>query len=159
MNRNLKIRLAEKKDFYEILELFESWKPDDWDKELAQKYYVRFFEQNQFPEDKNYVGGIDNRIITVIGYYQDEEVDNIYWLGWFYTHRDFKRQGYGEQMLDYIMNELKHKHVEKLYTHTSSYKLYKPAQALYLKKGFLKEGILKDFYEHREGRIFFCKHL
>ena len=155
MAGQLKIRSAEPNDFDEIIDLFESWAPDNWDSGYAKRYYQNYFD-NLYPVDEVFVGTIDNKVVGVTGYCPDpEETGGIYWLDWFYVHRDITKHGYGGQLLDHVIGILKNKKARKLYVNTASSRLYKPARKLYKDKGFEEEGVLKDFYEKGEHQIIF----
>ena len=158
--KQLEIREAKRADKKDILKLIESWKPYHWDAEPANKHFTRFFESNDFPQDKFFVGLMDNRIVSVIGYCPDRfNKIGIYCLGWFYTHKDYSRLGIGQRMFDFVISELKAKKARKLFVNTSSDDFYTPAVNLYLRMGFKQEGALEDFYEKGENRLIFGMYL
>jgi Acetyltransferase (GNAT) family. len=157
--KKLVIRKAGKEDLDKIKELFSSWGTQDWDKKSAEEYYDQYFTQNRYPDDEVFVGILGNEIVSVIGYCLEKEASGIYWLGWFYNHKLHTRQGYGGEMLDYVMKELKNKKARKLFAYTSTDEFYTGAQNLYLSRGFIKESVLKDFYEDGEDQIVFGLHL
>lgn len=63
----MKIRQAEPEDLQNMVKVFESWKPRDWDKDPAAEYYQKYFKKEDNLEDKNFVGIYDNKIVSVIG--------------------------------------------------------------------------------------------
>ena len=142
-----------------INELFSSWGTQCWDKKSAGEYFDQYFIQNRYPDDEVFVGILGNEILSVIGYCPEKEASGIYWLGWFYNHNLHTRLGYGGEMLDHVLKELKNKNARKLFAYTSSDVYYTSAQKLYLSRGFIKEAVLKDFYKDGEDQIVFGKHL
>ena len=155
MPDKLNIRYASPADYGEIINIFESWGFDHWDTDYAAKYYRAFFN-NCCQGDEVFVLKISCKIVGVTGYCPDpEESDGIYWLNWFYVHKDYKDHGYGRKLLDYVINKLKNKDARKLFVNTTSYRFYKPARDLYKAKGFKEEGILKDFYGKGEHQVIF----
>ena len=156
MSEELEIRTANLDDYDAIIKLF-----DNQDKEFAVRYYKVFFNnRNCCPLDEVFVRVVEGKIVGVIGYCPDRlETDDIYWLGWFYVHENFRRHGYGRELLDYVIDILKIKPVRKLYVDTSSFTSYKKAMALYKKTGFAYEGTLKDYYEKGEDQIILGKYL
>ena len=152
------IRKTKREDLKDILKLIESWKPYHWDITPANEHFTRFFESNDFPQDKFFVGLIDNKIVSVVGYCPDRlNKIGIYWLGWFYTHKDYKQRGVGKSMFDFIISELIAKKAKKLFVNTSSHSFYRSAVNFYRKMGFRKVDVLKHFYEKDEHQIIMSK--
>jgi len=154
------IRQATREDKKDILKLIESWKPYHWDIKPANEHFTRFFESNDFPQDKFFVGLIDNKIVSVIGYCSDRLNEiGVYWLGWFYTHNEYKHSGIGKIMFDFVTLELKERKAKKLFVNTSSHSFYKSAVIFYQKMGFRKVDVLNDFYEEGEDQIIMSRKL
>ena len=147
----LKIRKAKAKDRDGILKIFESQK-SSWDKKFARHYYDDFFNQAH-PNDEIFIGEVNSKVVSVIGLCPDKlETKDVYWLGWFYTHKDYSGKNIGGDLLRYVIDHLSGK-ARKLYVDTSSYKFYRPALNLYLKNGFRIEAVLRDYYENGEDQI------
>ena len=156
----LKIRKATPEDKKDILNLIGSWKPYHWDINSANKHFTRFFGSEDFPKDKFFVGLIDNKIISVIGYCSDRFNEiGVYCLGWFYTHKGNNHRGTGKRMFNFVISELKAKKARKLFVNTSSHPFYRPALNFYRKVGFEKNVIFNDFYGKGEHQIIMCKSL
>jgi len=47
--------------------------------------------------------------LGVTGYFNDRYETGYYWLGWFYIHKEWERNEYGQQLLDYVIKQLKKK--------------------------------------------------
>jgi ribosomal protein S18 acetylase RimI-like enzyme len=154
------IRKAKREDKKDILNLIESWKPYHWDTTPANEYFIRFFESDEFSQDKFFVGLIDNKIVSVIGYCPDRLNEiGVYWLGWFYTHKDYKQRGVGKSMFNFVISELITKKAIKLFVNTSSHSFYRSAVSFYQKMGFRKVDVLNDFYEKDEDQIIMNRKL
>ena len=153
----LEIRIAEPIDYDEIIEVFDSWTRENWDKKYAERYYREFFDNRHCrPKDEVFVGVVNGRIVGVTGYCPDlQESDDIHWLNWFYVHKHFLNHGYGGLLLDHVIEILKTKKARKLYVDTTSNKLYEDAKALYESRGFIPEGTLKDYYGKGEDQIIY----
>jgi len=149
------IRKTKRKDKKDILKIIESWKPYHWDVKPANKHFTRFFESNDFPHDRFFVGLMDNKIVSVIGYYHDH-INEVGWLEWFYTHKDYDHRGIGKFMFDFVISKLKAK---RFFVSTSSSEFYEPAVHFYKKMGFEKIDVKKDFYEKGEHQIIMSKSL
>jgi len=159
--KKLKIRTANSKDYDEIINIFNSWHPNIWDKVYAESYYRDFFSDTTgYPQDKVFVGILGRKVVGVTGYCQDcYKTAGIYWLNWFYVHKDYAGEGYGGQLLDYVIKKLKSKKARKLYVDTTSYRFYSDALALYRKTGFTNEAVLEDYYGKNEDQIIMGKNL
>ncbi len=90
MSGELIIRPADPNDYEAIIAVFDSWAPDKWDKEYAERYYRDLFDNRHcHPKDEVFVGVVNGRIVGVSGYCQDlQETNDIHWLNWFYVHKD-----------------------------------------------------------------------
>ena len=152
--KQLKIREAQRADKKHILKLIESWKPYHWDFKPAKEHFTRFFETNDFPNDKFFVGLMDNQIVSVIGYYHDH-ANEISWLEWFYTHKDYSHLGIGQRMFDLVISELKAKKTKRLLVNTGLDEFYEPAVSFYHKMGLKKTD---DIYEEDEDSIIMSKN-
>lgn len=156
----LEIRKAERTDKQKILQLIESWKPYHWDIKPANKYFTRFFGSNDFPHDKFFVGLINKKIVSVIGYCPDRfNKTDIYFLGWFYTHKDYNHCGIGKHMLEFVISELKAKKAKNLFVNTSSDEFYEPAVRFYRKMRFEQIYVKYNFYGKGEQQIILSKSL
>jgi ribosomal protein S18 acetylase RimI-like enzyme len=154
------IRKATREDKKDILKLIESYKPYHWDIKPANEHFTRFFESNDFPQDNFFVGLIDNKIVSVIGYCSDRLNEiGVYWLGWFYTHKDHNYRGIGRYMFNFVISELRAKKAKQLFVNTSSHPFYRHALKFYRKMGFKKVDVLNDFYEKGEDQIIMSRKL
>jgi ribosomal protein S18 acetylase RimI-like enzyme len=157
------IRLARIEDKKKILSVIGSYR-HQWDKDFAKRYYDDYFNTNTglSKRDRVYVLTDDEELLGVIGCCPDYyESDHNYWLGWFYIHSQYKKRGYGRQLLDHVIEEMKKlninkpkdKKVKKLFVDTSSDETYNRALKLYLKRGFKKVAQIKDYYGKGEHQI------
>lgn len=84
---------------------------------------------------------------------------NSYDLYWIATHDDYRGKGVGSIILRETEKKVKSMGGRILYIETSSKPLYKPTQYFYEKHGYLKEAILKEFYDINDDKIIYSKHL
>jgi len=149
------IRPALANDYTGIMEIFKSWKSKDWDLEFAQRYYRDFWgARNCYPGDDVFVKIVGNQIVGTIGSSHDRsEAEDIYWLNWFYVHQSYIKNGYGEELLLFVIDRLKKAGGRKLYVDTSSNVLYRSAIKLYTKTGFKEEAALRDYYGAGEDQL------
>lgn len=159
----MEIRSAKKEDISNILKVIGSDRfGNKWDKPLAKRYYKSKFNNtcNCFEGDKVFVGMVKKKIVAVIGYCPDRlETKRSYWLGWFYVHKDYRDNKYGQTLLRKVINELKDIGARKLFVDTSSDPNYIKAVDFYLKNGFKLEAVLRDYYGEGEDQIIFGREL
>jgi len=144
------IRKAISKDKDRIFEIFES-QDTKWDIPYAKRYYDDYFNDAN-PDEIVFVGMVDDNIVAVTGYCPDSDINDVYWLNWHYTHKDFEGKGIGGKLLDHVIEMLSPK-IRKFYVNTGSRLLNLRALNLYLKKGFKIEAVLKDYYGEGEDQI------
>ena len=159
VTNSIKIRMAVSKDKSAILSVIGSYR-QKWDRPIAKKYYDVFFSTPEcLKGDTVYVAVLHNKIVGVSGYFIDRYETDYYWLGWFYIHKDWARNRYGEQLLKYVIEQLKKKKVKKLFVNTSSAPFYKGALAFYKRNGFKREAVIKNYYWNGEHQIILSKKL
>ena len=149
--KGLSIRKAQAKDRDSIFEIFES-QDTRWDIPYARKYFDDYFN-NVNPDDVVFVGILDGKTVAVTGYFPDSyDIDDVYWLNWHYTHKDYEGKGIGGKLLEYVIEMLSPK-IRKFYVNTGSRLLNLRALNLYIKKGFRIEAVLRDYYGKGEDQI------
>ena len=82
-----------------------------------------------------------------------------YDLYWIATHDDYRGKGVGSLILSETEKKIKSMGGRKIYIETSSKPLYIPTQGFYEKHGYLKEALLKDFYDVNDDKIIYSKSL
>lgn len=150
----LEIRPALPEDLKSIKAVFKSHEPDhDW--KLAKRYYRSYFSTPaNHPGEVVLVGISADRVAGVIGYLRDRRrAQGVFWLGWFYVHSQGRGQSFGKRLLERVIAEVREHGGRKLYTDTSSFKLYDRAHRLYREVGFEEEGTLRDYYEDGENQV------
>lgn len=84
---------------------------------------------------------------------------NSYDLYWIATHNDYRGKGVGSLVLRETEQRIKSLGGRVIYIETSSKPLYIPTQGFYEKHEYLKEAVLKDFYDIADDKIVYSKHL
>lgn len=145
------IRKMELGDLRHVLKIIENH--DDDDSEAAEQDY----DSRGF--DDQYVLEIDNRVIGVTGYRSIEGCDQSFWLSWTYLKPEYRRQGFGKQLVQHVVDTLCEQDGRKLFVKVSDYEdeeegqIYAAALALYEKLGFELEVKSEDFYDDGEAQL------
>jgi GNAT superfamily N-acetyltransferase len=82
-----------------------------------------------------------------------------YDLYWIAVDEQFRKKGYGKEMMlktEEVICSLGGKHI---YAETSSRDLYRPTHIFYENCGYLREASLKDFYAEGDSKIIYSKVL
>lgn len=150
------IREARPEDLNAIAGVFRSHRPNrDW--RFASAYFrERFAVQGPCPDDVLLVGVKGDRVIGVIGYWiHEDDMDDVFWLNWFYVHRAEGGQQHGKRLLGRVIEDLGRRGARKLYTYTSSFVFYDRARHRYLEHGFKLEATLPDYYGEGEHQLIY----
>lgn len=152
------IREMKKDELKRVLRLIRMH--DSQDARYARRYYRDYFSRWGKGWDKVILAEYRGKLAGVSGYFYDnEEAQGIYWLGYTFIHPKFQGHGVGSQMLAYIIKDLKRREARKLFLSTSSDAIYRGAVSFYTDQGFRWEGTLKDLYGPGEDQILMGKDL
>ncbi len=80
-------------------------------------------------------------------------------LYWIVVDRDFRGQGIGSGLIDFLEEEIRKRKGRMILADTSSIFSYEKAHQFYLKKGFQEVARVPDFYWEGNDRITFCKRI
>lgn len=73
--------------------------------------------------------------------------EGTYEIFWLSVDNQFRGCGIGHQIINKLIYELKRRGASKLYLKTDSKEQYRPTRNFYEKCGFIKEAVLKGYYE------------
>ncbi|OFX41575.1 MAG: hypothetical protein A2X08_06520 [Bacteroidetes bacterium GWA2_32_17] len=77
---------------------------------------------------------------------------DLYWLA---THNDFRGKGIGKKILNEMYKHIKSLGGTAVYAETSEREQYLPTRKFYESCGYLKEAVLKDFYDIGDSKAVF----
>ncbi len=80
-------------------------------------------------------------------------------LYWIVVDSEFKGQGIGSRLIDFLEEEMRRRKGRLILADTSSISSYEEAHRFYLKKGFQEVARVPDFYWVGNDRITFCKKI
>jgi GNAT superfamily N-acetyltransferase len=130
------------------------------DAKQARKTYREQLQTGKRLRDRVFAAEQDGRIVGVSGFwYDDDSGYGVYSLNWTYVDQRLQRQGIGSKLMAKVDNELRKRHARKLYVQTSNRKLYQDALQFYLRNGFKREAVLRDYYDRGEDQIILGKEL
>jgi ribosomal protein S18 acetylase RimI-like enzyme len=101
-----------------------------------------------------------NDTLIGVAYYAPEnfaqEVYNLYFLG---IKPQNQGQGTGTKMIKYIESELKEAEQRILLVETSGLPEFENTRNFYLKQGFVREGVIREYYKAGDDKVIFWKKL
>ena len=77
---------------------------------------------------------------------------DLYWLA---THNNFRGKGIGKKILNEMYKHIKAMGGTAVYAETSEREQYLPTRKFYESCGYLKEAVLKDFYDKGDSKAVF----
>lgn len=125
---------------------------DEDDFEWAQKTYSEGLS-GQF------VLSVDGQVVGVTGASQLPDTDRAWGISWTYLQRNIRGRGYGRELLESLMLELRRQGARKAFVNTSDYfdpedgDIYQAAREAYRAVGFAEELRHADFYDKGEAQI------
>ncbi|MGX5175389.1 N-acetyltransferase family protein [Aliikangiella sp. IMCC44653] len=145
----LSFRKADPQDLAKIIELVATHDEDDAEAIEDSLLATNFAN--------HYCALIDNSVVGVTGYTQQPGCDRTFYLSWTYLHQKYCGQGYGLQLMKYILTEIEAAGARKVFVKISDYvdpdegAVYAAAMALYKKLGFNEEVTLQNYYAENEA--------
>jgi ribosomal protein S18 acetylase RimI-like enzyme len=85
--------------------------------------------------------------------------DGVYDLYWIAVDPKHQGQGFGQLLLKFVENEVRHEAGRMLLIETSSKRSYAPTIRFYQQAGYHEISRIKDFYRIEDDKVVFCKHL
>lgn len=160
INPNYSIREMAEEDLDAVVSIISRCMGKE-DAFYAKRGFVKYFSKNKTdPYSRYWVSCSNGTVIGVIGLNQDDdEKDDIFWVGWFAIVPKRQRIGIGSKLFTFMENVAIKQGARILYVNTSSDSSYKKACAFYKKQKFIQEARLSDYYEEGEDNIIFSKKL
>ena len=145
------IRSMNMSELPRVLEIINDFDEDD--AQAAESDY----HDNGF--DHHFVIENEGQVIGTTGFRLVEGCDQTAWLSWTYINSTSRNQGFGKQMLEQLITNMREQYVRKVFVKVSNYQdpqhgdVYGAAGKLYNSMGFEAQLINKDFYDEDEDQI------
>ena len=148
-NKLTTIRPMQDDDLESVLQIIEEHDEDD--AQEAQRDYQESGISGQ------YVLVYDNNVIGVTGAKRVTACDNTFKLSWTYVQKQNCAKGYGRQLMQHLLQEIKDCNGRKIFVYVSDYvdedgiAIYAAALKLYQSVGFEIEFKIEDYYDKGES--------
>jgi ribosomal protein S18 acetylase RimI-like enzyme len=98
--------------------------------------------------------------VAGFAYYAPTEMtDNTWYLYWIVVSKEIQARGIGAALLRHAEEDIRRAGGRIFLIETSSLEHYGPTQRFYLKHGYDKEALLRDFYADGDDMVVFRKRL
>lgn len=141
-------------DLERVVEIIEQHDEDD-----AEEAEVDYTESGI---SGIFVALLDDQVIGVSGARLLDNCDRSFQLSWTYLDKQHCNQGYGRQLLLYVLDQLKEFNARKLFIYMSDYvdedgvSIYAAARHLYQSLDFQKELEIVNYYDEGESLTVFA---
>jgi RimJ/RimL family protein N-acetyltransferase len=136
--KEIKIIPLSKNNLSEAISLVKSIFPYREDQKKARINLIESLSLKN--SGKSYWVAVDSndKIVGLTGLYLDAKDKNVVWLGWFGVHPEQRRQGIGNRLLRFTIDEAKRREFKTMKIYTSTDKGARAARRLYESFGYRK---------------------
>lgn len=121
-------------------------------------YIVEAFESNQ--NDAIWFGSFNGKQMTGVAYCVPMEMTNATWnVLMLLVHPEHHRQGIGKSLMQLMEQTLAAQSQRLLIVETSSTNEFEVARAFYTGIGYIKQGIIENYYDDHDHKVTFTKTL
>jgi GNAT superfamily N-acetyltransferase len=152
-----KIRRMRRRDVAAVVAIIVAHDVDDGAVALREfKRRARSRQRWRDPNARYYVALLNGVVAGVSGVVaDDEEGENVWWLGWFYVAEGTRGQGLGKALFDRAVARARKRGGRKMFVDTSSTEGYAAARRFYEAQGCTEEGRLLDYYAPGDHQVLY----
>ena len=156
---DIKIRAMEERDIDDVLEAVELNFEEHT--KFARRDFQRFFAQPPDERRQFIVAEVNGRVVGSVGFHpdEDEDVEGVFWAIWLYVRPDHHGHGIGGLLWTEMEERVKALNARKVYMDVGNESDHAVATAFYLRRGYVKEGELVDYFRDGEHKQIFAKDL
>jgi len=128
---------------------------------MAERDLGEYFLQKGPPGNYFLCAEAEGEIVGIIGLYDDPDPDvsGICWGVWVYVDADHRGSGVGGRLMAAIEDEARRRKARKLYLDVGNEEDHRLAIEFYLKRGYVLEGTLLDYFTEGENKQVFALRL
>lgn len=103
---------------------------------------------------------LDGRVVGYVYYAESVALaDRTWYLWWIAVDKDVQGRGVGRELLRYAEDDARRRGARLLFIETSGVPAYEPTRRFYLKAGYDREAVLRDYYRDGDDLVVFRKRL
>ena len=156
---DIEIRAMEEGDVDAVLEVIELNFQEHT--KFARRDFRRFFAQPPDERRQFLVAEVNGRVVGCVGFHpdEDEDVEGVFWAIWLYVRPDHHGHGVGGLLWSEMERRVTALNARKLYMDVGNESEHGVATAFYLRRGYVKEGELVDYFREGENKQIFAKRM
>jgi len=101
----------------------------------------------------------DGRIVGFVYYAVTEYADRTWFVWWIAVEKGTQGRGVVRKLLTYAEDDIRERGGRLLFIETSGTPGYEPTRRFYLKNGYDREAVLRDYYRDGDDKVVFRKRL
>jgi len=103
---------------------------------------------------------LDGRVVGYV-YYADSAAlaDRTWYLWWIAVDKGLQGRGVGRELLQYAEADARRRGARLMLIETSGVPAYEPTRRFYLKNGYDREAVIRDYYRDGDDLVVFRKRL
>lgn len=126
---------------------------------VLEDYFDSEAEENEEAGHYCYTYEQHHRIIGYVYFAETEMAERVWYLWWIAVDKSVQGQGVGKEMLLFAENEARRREGRLMFIETSGISTYEPTRRFYLKNGYEREAVLRDYYREGDDLVVFRKRL
>ena len=153
----MKIRRMRRRDVAAVVAIIASHDVDDG-RSAEREFQRRARSKKRWKSDdaRYFVAEVDGVLDGVSGVVaDDEEGEDIWWLGWFYVTPTAQGMGVGGSLFERALRWARKQDGRKLFVDTGSTDSYADARRFYESRGCAEEGRLLDYYGPGDHQVLY----
>lgn len=111
------------------------------------------------PEHACYTSEADGRIDGYVYIGTEEMADRTWYVWWIAVDPHTQGRGVGRELLRFAEDEARRRGGRVMFIETSGLPVYEPTRRFYLRNGYDREAVLRDYYRDGDDLVVFRKRL
>lgn len=118
-----------------------------------------YFAGDSGPDHACFTDERDGRVVGYVYLGAEEMTDRTWYVWWIAVDPSLQGRGAGRDLLRFAEDEVRRRGGRVLFVETSGLPVYEPTRRFYLKNGYDREAVLRDFYRDGDDMVVFRKRL
>jgi len=102
---------------------------------------------------------VDGRIVGFAYYAETEYADRTWFVWWVAVEKGTQGKGVRRQLLTYAEEDARRRGGRLMFIETSGTPAYEPTRRFYLRNGYDREAVLRDYYRDGDDKVVYRKRL
>jgi ribosomal protein S18 acetylase RimI-like enzyme len=126
---------------------------------VLDDYFSEELEDNGEHDHLCFSDERDGRVVGYVYYAPTEYADRTWYLWWIAVEKSGQGRGVGRELLQFAEDDARKRGARLMFIETSGTPAYDATQRFYLKNGYDREAVLRDYYRDGDDKVVFRKRL